>query len=48
MHILGGKRVVIFIKLFQNKNLTGALVKGSFDGAVPGFTPGVVLTGAET
>ena len=43
-----GERMIIFIKLFQNKNLTGALVKGGFDGAVPAFTPGVVLTGADT
>lgn len=40
--------MIVFIKLFQNKNLTGALVKGSFDGAVPGFTPDVVPTGVET
>ena len=40
--------MIIFIKLFQNKKLTGALVKDGFDGVVPGFTPGVLLTGAET
>lgn len=43
-----GERILIFDKLLQNKNLTGALVKGGFDGAVPAFTPDVVLTGADT
>ena len=40
--------MIIFFKLFQNKKLTGGLVKGGFGAAVPGFTPGTVLTGVET
>lgn len=40
--------MVIFFKLLQDKNLTGGLVEGGFDGAVPGFTAGIVLTGVET
>lgn len=40
--------MIIYIKLFLNKKLTGALVKGGFNGAPPAFPPGAVLTGVET